>query len=349
MTLEIATQRFAAGAPVLVGDERDATIFVALAAEAVAPAELEALQTLGRGMVVLGLPDRVASRLELAAAQPDPRARLPLRLSMPIDAAAGTSGGWSLRDRALTMRVAADPDTGPGDLAVPGHVHAARIGEDGSDAATAALELAHLAGRAPAVALCAVVDRDGAAVSLSAARRERDLARLPLALSGELHGRAIGRRAAALSVDCELPTRAGNFRAVGYEPAGGDPATVALVHGDPARAGRPLVHVHVACLLGDAFGSLLCDCRAQLDAAVDAICAEGSGVIVYGKPAHPGALLRCAREEPIDSVLAAGLLRACGVGPLRLSGGTRALAEELRACGLEIDGEVLSAPSPLAA
>jgi 3,4-dihydroxy 2-butanone 4-phosphate synthase/GTP cyclohydrolase II len=337
MSLAEAIDHFAAGAPVLVGDERNGTIFVALAADAVAGDDLDTLQSAGRGMVVLGLADEIAQRLQLAAPGQDTRARLPLALSTPIDAAVGISGGWSLRDRALTMRVAADPGTVPSDLAIPGHVHAARIDEHGPDAAAAAMELARLAYRAPAVALCAVVDRTGAAASLRVARGDRSLAQLPLAAGGELHSHAIARRAAEHAVACELPTRHGGFRAVGYDPAGREPATVALVHGDPAQAQRPLVHVHVACLFGDAFGSLLCDCRAQLDAAVATIVAEGTGVFVYAKPER-SAPARCARHERIDAALTAGLLRACGVGPLRLSRRSEEVAEQLRSCGLDVDG-----------
>jgi 3,4-dihydroxy 2-butanone 4-phosphate synthase/GTP cyclohydrolase II len=335
VSLAEAVDRFADGKPVLVGDERNETIFVALAADAVAGDDLEALQSAGRGMVVLGLADEIAHRLQLAAPERDARARLPLAVSTPIDAAAGISGGWSLRDRALTMRVAADPGTVPSDLAVPGHVHPARIDEHGPDAAAAAMELARLAYRAPAVALCAVVDRSGAAASLRLARGDQALARLPLAAGDELHSHAIARRAGEHAVACVLPTRDGSFRAVGYDPSGGEPATVALVHGDPASATRPLVHVHVACLFGDAFGSLLCDCRAELDAAVARIVAEGAGVIVYAKPER-SAPARCARHERIDAALTAGLLRACGVGPLRLSRRSDEVAEQLRSCGLEV-------------
>jgi GTP cyclohydrolase II len=110
---------------------------------------------------------------------------------------------------------------------------------------------------------------------------------------------------------------------------------VALLHGDPASAENPLVHIHVACLLGDAFGSLLCDCHQQLDVATHAIIDEGAGVIVYAKPQRPD-LMVCTRGEPLDTTLAAGLLRACGLRHLRLSSGSERLAAELQARGLQI-------------
>lgn len=43
----------------------------------------------------------------------------------------------------------------------------------------------------------------------------------------------------------------------------------------------PLVRIHSECLTGDAFGSLKCDCGAQLNTAMQAIQATGCGAILY--------------------------------------------------------------------
>jgi len=332
-----AAAAFAEREIVLVGDDHDETVFLACAADRVDAPKLEQLHELGRGMVVLGVAEQIAHRLAL----PDPwsgaSSRRDMGLTAPIDAAVGIAGGWSLRDRALTMRVAADPDSRPSDVTIPGHVYPARVEEWHANAAAAAIELARLSQRPPAVALAAVVDRHGRAGALREARADDRLGRLPVASPPELHAGRIARHADEVAVSCTLPTRDGMFRAVGYGPAQGEPVTVALVHGEPAARMLPLVHVHVACLFGDAFGSLLCDCRHELDRAAEAIAAEGAGVIVYAKPDQ---LLSatCARHQPLDPILVAGLLRAAGVGRLRLLGGDRAtsLRDELRSCGLEV-------------
>jgi hypothetical protein len=163
------------------------------------------------------------------------------------------------------------------------------------------------------------------------------LGRLPVASPAELHSGRIARDAAELAVSCTLPTRQVMFRAIGYASAEGEPATVALVHGDPSTRALPLVHVHVACLFGDAFGSLLCDCRRRLDRAGAAIAADGAGVVIYGKPEQPEPTT-CACDGQLDAVLVAGLLRSAGVSRLRLLGADRnaRLPRELRACGLEV-------------
>jgi 3,4-dihydroxy 2-butanone 4-phosphate synthase/GTP cyclohydrolase II len=333
-TIAVAAEDFAAGAVVLVGDDRSETVFVAAAADRIGADELARLQNLGRGMVVLGLAGPVARRLELPDARPDIR-RPHLSLSTPVDAVSGISGGWSLRDQARTMRVAADPGTVPSDLTTPGHVLPARIEDRPADAGAAAIELARLAGRAPAVVLCPVVDRHGVPAGLRQARNDGRLRRLPFASSAELDSSAIERRAAIAAVSCELPARDGLFRAVAYTPVDDDAAMVALLHGEPSAAENPLVHIHVACLLGDAFGSLLCDCRRQLDVATQAIIDDGAGVIVYAKPQRPD-LMVCTRDEPLDTTLAAGLLRACGLSQLQLSPGSERLSAELEARGLQV-------------
>jgi GTP cyclohydrolase II len=182
------------------------------------------------------------------------------------------------------------------------------------------------------------VDRGGEPMRLVDARRDPELARLPVAPTAELVSAAMARDAAATAVRCRLPTRDGAFHAVGLGPADNDRATVALVHGDLASVPAPLVHVHIACLFGDAFGSLLCDCRARLQAATDAIIAAGAGMIVYAMP-QGGSPTACARDEPFDAALAAGLLQASGVRVLRLAAGSPRVARELRRCGLQVADE----------
>jgi 3,4-dihydroxy 2-butanone 4-phosphate synthase / GTP cyclohydrolase II len=336
-TVEPAAARFAERELVLVGDQRDDAIFLACPADGVDAARLERLHELGRGMVVLGLSEPAARRLALPAPWRGTHRQRDIALTAPIDARSGIEGGWSLKDRALTMRVAADPGSRSSDVTIPGHVFPALIEERPESVAAAALELARLSGRAPAVALCAVVDRHGRAASLRDARADEQLGRLQVASTAELHSGWIARHAGELSVSCALPTKGGMFRAVGYAPAAQDPPTVALIHGDPATSEPTLVHVHVACLFGDAFGSLLCDCRRELDRAASAITRAGAGVIIYAKPKQVTPVA-CVRGEPIDATTVAGLLRAVGVTQLRLldAGRDRRLDAELLSCGLKV-------------
>ncbi len=91
--------------------------------------------------------------------------------------------------------------------------------------------------------------------------------------------------------EAKLPTRWGEFRILGFEgllAPGVTPGpqgkivdeVVVLIHGDVSHA-PPIVRVHSQCLTGDVFHSLRCDCRQQLELALDTITAHGAGIILY--------------------------------------------------------------------
>jgi 3,4-dihydroxy 2-butanone 4-phosphate synthase/GTP cyclohydrolase II len=79
----------------------------------------------------------------------------------------------------------------------------------------------------------------------------------------------------------KLPTTYGDFSIYGYREIQSGMEHVALVRGALPAANPTLVRIHSECLTGEAFGSLRCDCREQLDKAMEAIADAGSGVVVY--------------------------------------------------------------------
>jgi GTP cyclohydrolase II len=84
--------------------------------------------------------------------------------------------------------------------------------------------------------------------------------------------------------EADFPSRFGQFRIYGFEgvrPAETEEA-LALKAGDlAADLGPPLIRIHTECLTGDVFHSLRCDCRSQLELALDQIVAEGRGLLIY--------------------------------------------------------------------
>jgi GTP cyclohydrolase II len=84
--------------------------------------------------------------------------------------------------------------------------------------------------------------------------------------------------------EAEFPSRFGKFRIFGFEairPTETEEA-VALKLGDLSDAtDPPLVRIHSQCLTGDVFHSLRCDCRSQLELALDSIFKEERGLLIY--------------------------------------------------------------------
>jgi GTP cyclohydrolase II len=83
--------------------------------------------------------------------------------------------------------------------------------------------------------------------------------------------------------EAAFPTQFGSFRIYGFEGRDGDRTeeAVALEMGELAGAPAPLVRIHSQCLTGDVFHSLRCDCRAQLEIALQSIAREGRGLLIY--------------------------------------------------------------------
>ena len=82
--------------------------------------------------------------------------------------------------------------------------------------------------------------------------------------------------------EADFPSQFGRFRIYGFQGISGDRLeeasvlTMGTLAGDP-----PLVRIHSQCLTGDVFHSLRCDCRAQLEIALESIAAEGRGMVIY--------------------------------------------------------------------
>jgi GTP cyclohydrolase II len=83
--------------------------------------------------------------------------------------------------------------------------------------------------------------------------------------------------------EADFPTRFAHFRIYGFEGCvdGESEDVVVLRLGDMDGAEPPLVRIHSQCLTGDVFHSLRCDCRGQLELALEHIAQEGRGLIIY--------------------------------------------------------------------
>ena len=83
--------------------------------------------------------------------------------------------------------------------------------------------------------------------------------------------------------EADFPTEYGHFRIHGFEGARGEAIeeVVAIVMGDISGPEPVLVRIHSQCLTGDVFHSLRCDCRAQLELAIETVASSGRGMVIY--------------------------------------------------------------------
>lgn len=79
----------------------------------------------------------------------------------------------------------------------------------------------------------------------------------------------------------DLPSRFGQFHVVAFWNNQDGKEHAAFVHGDVCEADDVPVRLHSECLTGDAIGSLRCDCRDQLEAALKALGQMDKGILLY--------------------------------------------------------------------
>ncbi|GBE90784.1 3,4-dihydroxy-2-butanone 4-phosphate synthase [Nostoc cycadae WK-1] len=200
----------------------------------------------------------------------------------------GVSTGISADDRARTIQVALNPATTPLDLRRPGHIFPIRAKAGGvlkrAGHTEAAVDLSRLAGLYPAGVICEIQNPDGSMARLPQLIEYAKNYNLKIISIADLisyrlqHDRLVIRESIA-----ELPTQFGHFKIYAYRHTLDNCEHVAIVKGDPAtfKDEPVMVRMHSECLTGDALGSLRCDCRMQLQAALNMIESAGQGVVVY--------------------------------------------------------------------
>ncbi len=275
------------GQMVLVVDDEDRENEgdLIIAAEHATPEAINFMTVHGRGLICLALTADRAQELglDMMVANPtDPRGTA---FTVSVDAIAGVSTGISASDRSRTVATCVDPKSQASDLRRPGHIFplVARPGGALTRAGhtEASVDLARMAGLKPAGVLCEVLKPDGEMARLpDLVQMAREHGLLITSVAKIISYRLGSERFVAQRHSARLPSRFGDFTIYGYENTLNGTEHVALVMGDPTTPGI-LVRMHSECLTGDVFGSLRCDCGEQRDRSLEAIAAEGNGILVY--------------------------------------------------------------------
>jgi len=272
---------------IIVDDEsRENEGDLAIAAEKVTPEAINFMAKHGRGLICLPITGQRLDELGIPLMVTNNTSRYSTAFTVSIEAKDKVTTGISAFDRAQTIKTVLDPNTKPSDIAQPGHIFPIRAKGGGvlvrAGHSEAITDLARLAGLHPAGVICEVMDEDGTMArlpQLEAIASKFDLKIITIVdlIAYRLRHEKLVQRVA----EARLPTAYGEFTAVAYKSTVDAAEHVALVKGDISNDEPMLVRVHSECLTGDVFGSLRCDCGAQIQMALESIAKEDRGVFLY--------------------------------------------------------------------
>lgn len=160
----------------------------------------------------------------------------------------------------------------------------------------------------------------------------------------------------------ELPTRFGDFQVVAFSSPSDQKEHAALIRGDVLGKESVPVRLHSECLTGEAFGSLRCDCREQLELALEEIARRDSGIVLYLRQEGRGIgfanKIRAyqLQDDGLDTIqanealgfraderdyeVAAHMLGSLDVRSIQLMSNNPAKIADLRFHGVKVDGRI---------
>jgi 3,4-dihydroxy 2-butanone 4-phosphate synthase/GTP cyclohydrolase II len=289
-SIESALADLSAGKFVVVADDegRENEGDLICAAELITPNMLNFMITEARGWVCLAITQEKAEQLDLKLMVDRNTESQGTAFTVTIDAGTefGVTTGISAYDRATTIRVAVDPECTPANLRRPGHISPLVAKPGGvlqrAGHTEAAVDLARLAGFAPAGVICEIINADG---TMSRQPELHKFARrhgLKVINIAQLIAYRLKReRFVVREGSARFPSAYGEFTVYGYRNKIDGLEHIAIVKGEVEGKKDVLIRVHSECLTGDVFASLRCDCGPQLEAAMAMIAKAETGVLVY--------------------------------------------------------------------
>ncbi|MEI8062454.1 MAG: bifunctional 3,4-dihydroxy-2-butanone-4-phosphate synthase/GTP cyclohydrolase II [Verrucomicrobiota bacterium] len=257
-----------------------------MAAEKATPAALGFMIRHSSGVICVPMTGDRLDALQLPLMVEQNRESHRTAFTVSVDAARGVTTGISAADRAATVQMLVNPKAKPTDLVRPGHIFPLRYREGGvlkrAGHTEAAVDLARLAGCAPAGIIGEITNEDGTMARLPELQKFKLAHDLKLCTIRDLiEYRRHREKLVAKEQEVSLPTQFGDFTLHLYRSLPDGEHHIALTYGDVRGKANVLVRMHSECLTGDIFHSQRCDCGAQLEQAMKMVAQEKCGAIVY--------------------------------------------------------------------
>jgi 3,4-dihydroxy 2-butanone 4-phosphate synthase / GTP cyclohydrolase II len=284
-----AIDEIAAGRMVILVDDEDRENEgdLCMAAEKVTPAAINFMARFGRGLICLTLTEEKILQLGLKMMVENNTSAFETGFTVSIEAREGVSTGISAQDRAHTVLTAVRSDAKPSDLVSPGHVFPIRARDGGVLVRTGqtegSVDLAKLAGLAPAGVICEIMNEDGSMARLPQLEefaREHGLRIVSIAELIEYrfaHDRLVETLCERVIDNREWGEL--HVRVMRSQVDGLEHLVITKGQIDPEQA--TLVRVQSIDLPADLIGLALSGGGAEMRAAMSAIAKEGTGVFVY--------------------------------------------------------------------
>ncbi len=273
---------------ILVDDEdRENEGDLVVAAEHLTAEQVNFMAREGRGLICLALDSDRADTLGLAPMARQNTAPLGTAFTVSIDLAEG--GGIGAQGRVATMRHALKSSAQREDFVSPGHVFPLRARPGGvlvrSGQTEGSVDLARLAGLAPAGVICEIMRGDGTMARLTellAFGAEHDIKVVTVA--DLIRYRLQNERLVECVGQARMPTQFGEFTLRCFENVLSGQVHLALTMGDLDRDESTLVRVHRSDVIPDVFGLDFMQSRSRLAWSLQKMAEEGAGVLLYLRP-----------------------------------------------------------------
>ena len=259
-----------------------------MAAQFATPEAINFMIKYAKGLVCLPATDAILNKFNLKQMVPENKEKLKTAFTVSIDGAQkhGITTGISAAERAKTIQLVISQSSSEDDLVSPGHIFPLQAREMGvlkrAGHTEAAVDLARLAGLAPAGVICEIIKDDGEMArrdELLTFAKEHNLKMITI--KDLIQHRIQTERFINKIETVEMPTDHGHFQLTCYEDMINKKYHYALTMGEWNTNDAVMVRVHSECITGDVFGSQRCDCGPQLDTAMKMIAKEGTGAVLY--------------------------------------------------------------------
>jgi 3,4-dihydroxy 2-butanone 4-phosphate synthase/GTP cyclohydrolase II len=257
------------------------------AAENATPEVINFMSTYGRGLICASLTEERCNELKLQPMVADNTSLHETAFTVSIDLLGnGCTTGISAQDRSKTVKALVNPDTKPQDLGRPGHIFPLKAKKGGvlrrSGHTEATIDMARLAGFAPAGVLVEIMNEDGSMARLPQLKEIAKKFDLKLISIKDLIAYRLEQETLIKEeVRVKMPTKYGSFELIAFEQVNTGEIHLALKKGEWQKDEPVLVRVHSSCMTGDILGSLRCDCGDQLQHALKMIEQAGKGLVLY--------------------------------------------------------------------